>query len=79
MSTGYNLVLRCRPTGGQQAVAEAYRNLSATGATPLAITNNLNGSEKPGLWGSWSLACVAWARRLRRSAAGNIRQCQPLQ
>ena len=28
--------------GGKQAVAEAYRNLSATGATPLAITNNLN-------------------------------------
>ena len=29
-------------TGGAQAVAEAYRNLSAIGATPLAITNNLN-------------------------------------
>lgn len=28
--------------GGQQAVAEAYRNISATGATPIAITNNLN-------------------------------------
>ena len=28
--------------GGAQAVAEAYRNLSAIGATPLAITNNLN-------------------------------------
>jgi phosphoribosylformylglycinamidine synthase len=29
-------------TGGRQAVAEAYRNICATGATPLAVTNNLN-------------------------------------
>jgi phosphoribosylformylglycinamidine synthase len=28
--------------GGRQAVAEAYRNLCAVGATPLAITNCLN-------------------------------------
>jgi phosphoribosylformylglycinamidine synthase len=28
--------------GGRQAVAEAWRNLSAVGATPLAITDNLN-------------------------------------
>jgi phosphoribosylformylglycinamidine synthase II len=28
--------------GGRQAIAEAYRNLSAVGATPLAITNCLN-------------------------------------
>jgi len=28
--------------GGKQAVAEAYRNISATGATPLATTDNLN-------------------------------------
>jgi phosphoribosylformylglycinamidine synthase len=36
-------------TGGMQAVAEAYRNISAVGATPLAITNNLNfgNPEKP--------------------------------
>ena len=35
--------------GGQQAVAEAYRNLSATGAKPLATTDNLNfgNPEKP--------------------------------
>ena len=35
--------------GGAQAVAEGYRNLSAIGATPLAITNNLNfgNPEKP--------------------------------
>jgi len=36
-------------TGGAQAVAEAYRNLSAIGARGLAITNNLNfgNPEKP--------------------------------
>ena len=28
--------------GGRQAVAEAYRNLCAVGARPLAVTNNLN-------------------------------------
>ncbi len=28
--------------GGKQAVAEAYRNLCAVGATPIAITDNLN-------------------------------------
>jgi len=28
--------------GGRQAVAEAWRNLSAVGATPLALTDNLN-------------------------------------
>lgn len=28
--------------GGKQAVAESYRNISATGATPKAVTNNLN-------------------------------------
>src|SRR5262252_1907339 len=28
--------------GGKQAVAEAWRNLTAVGATPLAITDNLN-------------------------------------
>ena len=28
--------------GGKQAIAESYRNLSAVGATPLAVTNCLN-------------------------------------
>ena len=37
--------------GGKQAVAEGYRNLSASGATPLAVTNNLNfgNPEKPAI------------------------------
>jgi phosphoribosylformylglycinamidine synthase subunit PurL len=35
--------------GGKQVVAEAYRNLSAVGAKPIAITDNLNfgNPEKP--------------------------------
>ncbi len=39
--------------GGKQAVAECYRNLSATGATPLATTDNLNfgNPEKPEIMG----------------------------
>ncbi|KJS36478.1 MAG: phosphoribosylformylglycinamidine synthase [Hyphomonas sp. BRH_c22] len=39
--------------GGKQAVAEAYRNLSSVGATPIAITDNLNfgNPEKPATMG----------------------------
>ena len=39
--------------GGRQAVAEAYRNLCAVGATPLAATDNLNfgNPEKPAIMG----------------------------
>jgi phosphoribosylformylglycinamidine synthase len=39
--------------GGKQAVAEAYRNLSCVGATPIAITDNLNfgNPEKPDTMG----------------------------
>jgi phosphoribosylformylglycinamidine synthase len=41
--------------GGKQAVAEAYRNLTATGALPLATTDNLNfgNPEKPGIMGQF--------------------------
>ncbi|MEM7059620.1 MAG: phosphoribosylformylglycinamidine synthase subunit PurL [Pseudomonadota bacterium] len=41
--------------GGKQAVAEAYRNLSATGAKPLATTDNLNfgNPEKPEIMGQF--------------------------
>jgi phosphoribosylformylglycinamidine synthase len=43
-------------TGAQLALAESYRNVSATGATPLAVTNCLNfGSpEDPGVM--WQFA-----------------------
>ena len=39
--------------GAMQAVAEAWRNISATGAVPVAITNNLNfgNPEKPLIMG----------------------------
>ncbi|GIX13179.1 MAG: hypothetical protein KatS3mg118_1138 [Paracoccaceae bacterium] len=39
--------------GGMQAVAEAFRNLCATGARPLAITDNLNfgNPERPRVMG----------------------------
>lgn len=39
--------------GGKQAVAEAYRNLSVVGATPLATTDNLNfgNPQKPEIMG----------------------------
>ncbi len=39
--------------GGKQAVAECWRNLTAVGATPLAITDNLNfgNPERPEIMG----------------------------
>ena len=41
--------------GGKQAVAEAYRNLTAVGAIPLASTDNLNfgNPEKPSIMGQF--------------------------
>ena len=54
--------------GGAQAVAEAWRNITATGATPLAITDNMNfgNPEKPEIMGQFaaairgmSAACIA--------------------
>ncbi|MDP2698360.1 phosphoribosylformylglycinamidine synthase subunit PurL [Thalassospira sp.] len=45
--------------GGKQAVAEAYRNLCATGALPLAITDNMNfgNPERPRIMGQFVGAC----------------------
>jgi phosphoribosylformylglycinamidine synthase II len=44
--------------GGRQAVAEAWRNLTATGARPLAVTDNLNfgNPEKPEVMGAFAAA-----------------------
>jgi phosphoribosylformylglycinamidine synthase subunit PurL len=44
--------------GGKQAVAEAWRNITATGATPLAITDNMNfgNPEKPEIMGQFAAA-----------------------
>ena len=45
--------------GGAQAVAEAWRNITATGAQPLAITNNMNfgNPEKPEIMGQF-VGCI---------------------
>ena len=45
--------------GGKQAVAEAWRNLTAVGAQPLALTDNLNfgNPEKPEIMGQF-VGCV---------------------
>ncbi|MEE9453963.1 MAG: phosphoribosylformylglycinamidine synthase subunit PurL [Paracoccaceae bacterium] len=51
---------KANPTeGGKQAVAEAYRNLCATGARPLATTDNLNfgNPEKPEIMGQF-VGCI---------------------
>ena len=54
--------------GGMQAVAEAWRNLTAVGARPLAITDNMNfgNPEKPEIMGlvaacirGMAAACIA--------------------
>ena len=54
--------------GGKQAVAEAYRNLTAVGAKPLATTDNMNfgNPEKPRIMGQFvgaikgiGAACIA--------------------
>ena len=44
--------------GGRQAVAEAWRNLIAVGAKPLAITDNMNfgNPEKPEIMGQFAAA-----------------------
>jgi phosphoribosylformylglycinamidine synthase len=45
--------------GGKQAVAEAWRNLTAVGALPLAATDNLNfgNPEKPDIMGQF-IGCI---------------------
>jgi phosphoribosylformylglycinamidine synthase II len=49
--------------GGAQAVVEAWRNISATGATPLAITDNMNfgNPEKPEIMGQFAAAIKGMA------------------
>ena len=44
--------------GGKQAVAECWRNLTAVGAQPLAVTDNLNfgNPEKPEIMGQFVMA-----------------------
>jgi phosphoribosylformylglycinamidine synthase subunit PurL len=49
--------------GGAQAVVEAWRNISATGATPLAVTDNMNfgNPEKPEIMGQFAAAIKGMA------------------
>jgi phosphoribosylformylglycinamidine synthase len=53
--------------GGRQAIAEAWRNLTAVGATPLAVTDNMNfGSpEKPRIMGQFAFAIEGMAEACR--------------
>ena len=49
--------------GGAQAVAEAWRNLTAVGARPLAVTDNMNfgNPEKPEVMGQFAAAIAGMA------------------
>jgi phosphoribosylformylglycinamidine synthase II len=49
--------------GGAQAVAEAWRNITATGAKPLAVTDNMNfgNPEKPEIMGQFAAAIKGMA------------------
>ena len=53
--------------GGKQAVAEAYRNLTAVGALPIAITDNLNfgNPERPVIMGQIVRAIEGMAEACR--------------
>ena len=50
-------------TGGRQAVAEAWRNITATGARPLAVTDNMNfgNPQKPEIMGQFAGAIMGMA------------------
>ncbi len=50
-------------TGGRQAVAEAWRNITATGAEPLAVTDNMNfgNPQKPEIMGQFAGAVMGIA------------------
>ncbi len=53
--------------GGKQAVAEAWRNLTAVGAQPIAITDNLNfgNPERPEIMGQFVRAIDGMAEACR--------------
>jgi phosphoribosylformylglycinamidine synthase II len=53
--------------GGKQAVAEAWRNLTAVGSTPIAITDNLNfgNPERPQIMGQLVRATDGMAEACR--------------
>jgi phosphoribosylformylglycinamidine synthase len=51
-------------TGGRQAVAEAWRNITAVGAKPLAVTDNMNfgNPQKPEIMGQFAGAVMGIAQ-----------------
>jgi phosphoribosylformylglycinamidine synthase len=53
--------------GGAQAVAEAWRNITATGARPLAVTDNMNfgNPEKPEIMGQFAASIRGMAAACR--------------
>jgi phosphoribosylformylglycinamidine synthase len=53
--------------GGMQAVAESWRNLTAVGAKPLAITDNMNfgNPERPEIMGEFAAAVEGMAEACR--------------
>ncbi|MFM9152828.1 MAG: AIR synthase-related protein, partial [Methylocystis sp.] len=56
--------------GGKQAVAEAWRNITVRGATPLALTDNLNfgNPERPEIMGQ----CVGCLKGIGEAARGEV-------
>jgi phosphoribosylformylglycinamidine synthase len=64
--------------GGRQAVAESYRNLTAVGAEPLAVTDNMNfgNPEKPLVMGQFVGSCQGMGEACRALAypvvSGNV-------
>ena len=68
--------------GGMIAVAEACRNVSCTGAEPIALTDCLNfgNPEKPETYYQLEQCIMGMAEGLPRAKrSGHKRQCQPLQ
>jgi len=67
LKKGLAMVVDCSPrycaadpeVGGMQAVVETYRNLSAVGARPIAITDNMNfgNPERPEIMGQF-VGCI---------------------
>ena len=90
--TGKGLALTCDVTpryvaadpvmGTKQAVAEAWRNLTAVGADPLAITDNMNfgNPERPEMMGQFVGAVEGMAEACKRARlSGRVRQRLALQ
>jgi phosphoribosylformylglycinamidine (FGAM) synthase-like enzyme len=68
--------VRANPVeGGKQAVAEAFRNLCAVGAKPLATTDNLNfgNPEKPEIMGQFVGAIKGIGEACARSTCRSCR------